>query len=161
MKTKISETNSQNSQNQSRSWSIMMKKIILSTFLALLTGLGFAYYLYNKPHQGISDETPAFSLNAETLVSEYDRDEKKANSKYLGKIVEVMGVIAEKTKDKKGNFNVTLQGPDLAGIGCEFEQKLQDKLTSLKEGQKVKIKGICTGVLMDVVLVDCVIENVD
>lgn len=154
-------TNSPLSQNQTRSSFTMMKKIILSTVLALLTGLGFAYYLYNKPHQGISDETPAFSLKAETLVSEYDRDEKKANAKYLGKIVEVQGVIAEKSKDKTGNYNVTLQGPDLAGIGCEFEQKAQNKLTSLKEGQEVKIKGICTGVLMDVVLVDCVIVNVD
>ena len=72
-----------------------------------------------------------------------------------------MGVIAEKTKDKKGNYNLTLQGPDLAGIGCEFENKLQNKLATLKEGQTIKVKGICTGILMDVVLVDCVIENVN
>ena len=88
-------------------------------------------------------------------------DEKKANAKYLGKIVEVSGIISEKTKDRIGNYNITLQGPDLAGIGCEFENKVQDKLANLKEGQEVKIKGICTGVLMDVVLVDCVIENND
>lgn len=149
------------SQNQKRSSTLMMKKIVLSTVLALSTGLGFAFYLYNKPHQGISNETPAFILKAETLVSEYDHDEKKANAKYLGKIVEVSGIVSEKTKDRTGNYNVTLQGPDLAGIGCEFENKVQDKLASLKEGQEVKIKGICTGVLMDVVLVDCVIENND
>lgn len=152
---------SQFSQNQKRSSTLMMKKIVLSTVLALSTGLGFAYYLYNKPHQGISNETPAFVLKAEALVSEYDLDEKKANAKYLGKIVEVSGIVSEKTKDRTGNYNVTLQGPDLAGIGCEFENKVQDKLASLKEGQEVKIKGICTGVLMDVVLVDCVIENND
>ena len=139
----------------------MMKKIILSTFMALFTGLGFAYYLYNKPHQGISDEIPAYSLNAEALVSEYDLDEKKANAKYLGKVVEVLGIISEKSKDKKGDYNITLQGPDLAGIGCEFEKTIQNKLVNLKEGQKIKVKGICTGILMDVVLVDCVVENID
>ena len=155
------KSTSQFSKNQKRTSTLMMKKIILSTVFALSTGLGFAYYLYTKPHQGISNETPAFVLKAETLVSEYDVDEKKANAKYLGKIVEVSGIISEKTKDRIGNYNITLQGPDLAGIGCEFENKVQDKLANLKEGQEVKIKGICTGVLMDVVLVDCVIENTD
>lgn len=152
---------SQFSQNQKRSSTLIMKKIVLSAVLALSTGLGFAYYLYNKPHQGISNEKAAFVLNAETLVNEYDLDEKKANAKYLGKIVEVSGIVSEKTKDRTGNYNITLQGPDLAGIGCEFENKVQTQLASLKEGQEVKIKGICTGVLMDVVLVDCVIENND
>ena len=136
-----------------------MKKIILSIFLALLSILGIAYYLYNKPHQGISNETPEYILDAETLVSEYNFDEKKANAKYLGKVVEVFGIISEKSKDKKGNYNIILQGPDLTGIGCEFEKTVENKLASLKEGQKIKIKGICAGVLMDVVLVDCVLEK--
>lgn len=137
----------------------MMKKIIWSMVLSLFTGLGFAYYLYNKPNRRISDETPAFILKAETLVSEYDVDEKKANAKYLGKVVEVFGIIAEKSKNEKGKYNITLQGSDLAGIGCEFEKNSQKELSILKEGQKIKIKGICTGVLMDVVLVDCVVTN--
>lgn len=125
--------------------------------LSLFTVLGFAYYLYNKPHQGISDKTPAFILLAETLVRDYELDEKKANAKYLGKVVEVFGIISEKSMNEKGIFNVTLQGSDLAGIGCEFEKKNQKELIILKEGQKIKIKGICAGVLMDVVLVDCVL----
>ena len=125
-------------------------------FLPMTKFIYLRFYLFNKPHQSIADETPAFSLDATTLVGEFDKDEKSANTKYLGKIIEVNGVVAEKLKDKNGNINVTLQGADLSGVGCEFEPNAQSSLASLKEGQEVKIKGICTGVLMDVVLVDCV-----
>ena len=62
-------------------------------------------------------------------------------------------------KDQKGNYNVTLQGPDIAGIGCEFEPAAQNYVRQIKEGQKVTIKGVCTGVLMDVVMVDCCIVS--
>jgi hypothetical protein len=137
----------------------MKKKIFLAFLIAFSTGVSFAFYLYNKPHESIAGDTPSFSVDAKTLVGDYDTDENKANARYLGKIVEVSGVISEKTKDKKGNYNITLQGPDLSGIGCEFEPKSQNILAGLKEGQVVKIKGICTGVLMDVVMVDCVYVN--
>ena len=142
--------------NKSRDLFSVKKILLLISILVVITGAGFAYYLYNKPHQSIADETPAFVMDANILIGEYDANEKNANAKYLGKIVEVKGIIAEKSKDSKGNFNVTLQGPDLAGIGCEFELNAQVSVAKLKEGQEVKIKGICTGVLMDVVMVDCV-----
>ena len=137
----------------------MKKILILTSVIALITGVAFAYYLFNKPHQSVSNETPAFTLDATALVNEYDSNEKKANSKYLGKIIEVKGIISEKSKNSEGHIYVTLQGPDLAGIGCEFEPKAQAHLSNLKEGQEVRIKGICSGVLMDVVMVDCSIVS--
>jgi hypothetical protein len=146
-------------QNRTGNLSPMLKKLIYTGIVILISGLGFGFYLYNKPHQGIENEHPAFRLSAAALISEYDNNEETANTKYLGKIVEVTGVIAEKSRDEKGIINVTLQGPDLAGVGCQFDPKAQDELAVVKEGQEVVIKGICTGVLMDVVLVDCVFEN--
>ncbi len=137
---------------------ITMKKILLlTTAIAMITGVAFAYYLYHKPHQSVSNETPAFTLDATSLVSEYDSNEKKANTKYLGKIIEVKGVVSEKSKNSAGQYCITLQGPDLAGIGCEFEPQAQSNVLQIKEGQEVCIKGICSGVLMDVVMVDCTV----
>jgi hypothetical protein len=156
---KVNSSNSPIAQNQSGNSSTMLKKIIYITLVVLISGLGFGFYLYNKPHQGIANEQPAFRLSAATLISDYDKNENLANTKYLGKVVEVKGVISEKSKDEKGNFNLTLQGPDLAGVGCQFDPKADEKFAMVKEGQEVVIKGLCTGVLMDVVLVDCVIEN--
>ena len=148
--------NSPSAQAQLLSSLTVKKKILIATVVSIMVAVAIVLFVVNKPHQSIADETPAFRLDAGTLVGDYDKDEKKANSKYLGKIVEVQGVIAEKLKDKNGNVNLTLQGPELSGVGCEFEPSAQKSVANLKEGQEVKIKGICTGVLMDVVLVDCV-----
>jgi hypothetical protein len=147
--------NSSTGQLSKRTLPSMKKVLIIAALVATTTGLGFGYYLYNKPHKSIAEETPAFVLDAHTLVTEYDANEKNANAKYLGKIIEVKGVVAEKLKDSQGNFNLTLQGPDIAGIGCQFDPNSVHTVAPIKEGQQVKIKGICTGVLMDVILVDC------
>jgi hypothetical protein len=133
------------------------KLILLIAAIGLVAGISIAYYLYNKPHQSVADETPAFIMDAPALVSEYDANEKLANQKYLGKIIEVHGIISEKLRDNTGKYNVTLQGADIAGIGCEFEPKAQQSVSKLKMGQQVTIKGICSGVLMDVVMVDCIV----
>lgn len=135
----------------------MKKKIIIVILVVFVSGVSYAYYLFNKKHVSVSEVKPAFTMDAHLLVSEYDSNEKTANSKYLGKVIEVQGVVAEKMKDQKGNYNVTLQGPDISGIGCEFEPAAQNYVMQIKEGQKVTIKGVCTGVLMDVVMVDCCI----
>lgn len=124
-----------------------------------LIGAAYGYYLFHKPHQSVSDLSPAFTLQSQMLVNSFEKDENAANKLYLGKIIEVSGIVSEKSKDEKGKLNITLQGADMAGIGCVFEQASQTKAATLAEGQKVTIKGICTGILLDVVLVDCVVTN--
>ena len=136
-----------------------MKRILLTASIFLTAAVAFGYYLFNKPHGSIIDETPVFVSEATALVNEYEGDENSANSKYLGKVIEVNGTISDKGIDEKGILNITLKGGDLAGIGCQFDKNFQSDAASLKSGEKVKIKGICTGILMDVVLVDCVISN--
>ena len=137
----------------------MKKKIFLVIGIAILSGAAYGFYLFNKPHQSPADVTPDFKLNSEALITAYEQDEKGANAKYLGKVVEVTGVVSEKTKDEKGKVSITLAGPDLAGIGCDFERNAAEKVSTLNVGDQVKIKGTCTGVLMDVVMVDCVVEQ--
>ena len=66
--------------NKNRHLITMKKILILTTAIAMITGVAFAYYLYHKPHQSVSNETPAFTLDATSLVSEYDSNEKKANT---------------------------------------------------------------------------------
>lgn len=135
----------------------MKKKIFLVLGLMILTGAAVGFYLFNKPHQSVSSATPDFKFVSAAIIGEFEKDETTANKKYLGKVVEVSGIIAEKTKDEQGKINVTIQGADIAGIGCVFEAAAQESASKLKEGEEVKIKGICTGILMDVVMVDCVV----
>jgi len=50
-------------------------------------------------------------------------------------------------------------GGDLAGVGCQLEKNTKSNMNKLIVGESVTIKGICTGILIDVVLVDCVITE--
>ncbi len=135
----------------------MKKKIFLALVLTVLGAAAFGFYLFNKPHQSIASDKPDFQLKSAAIIGEFETDENSANKKFNGKVIEVTGVVSEKTKDAQGKLNVTLQGEDIAGIGCVFEPAAQAKAATLSEGQEVKIKGVCTGILMDVVMVDCVV----
>ncbi len=138
----------------------MKKKIFLAIGLMALAGVAFGIYLFNKPHQSVLNEKPDFQVESSEIINEFEKNEDAANKKFNGKVVEVVGVVSEKSKDEQGKLNITLQGQDIAGIGCVFEKAAQSKAATLAEGQEVKIKGICTGILMDVVMVDCVVvEN--
>ena len=137
----------------------MKKKILAGLLLVIASCVAYGLYLYYKPHQSVANETPAFQIEAAALAGEYELNEKLADSKYLGKVVEVRGIISEKIIDQNGKIMVTLAGQDLAGVGCEFEKNALSDATGLKEGDRVTIKGICTGALMDVVLVDCVVSK--
>lgn len=132
-----------------------MKKIFRIAIIIILTAISIAamgIHLFSKPHQGIRNETPVLSINSSLLVADFENNENVANSKYLGKIIEVTGMITE-----KDSASVILKANDLAGVNCAMDKNYS--ISTLREGQQVKIKGICTGVLTDVVLVDCVIEN--
>ena len=137
----------------------MKKKALLAILLLGIAGVSIGVYMFYKPHQSILNEKPAFTASAADFAGEYEKGEKEANAKYLGKIIEVEGVVSEKSLDEKGMLNVTLQGIDLSGVSCVFDKKHQNNVMKYKEGDKIKVKGICTGVLMDVVLVDCVLTE--
>ncbi len=137
----------------------MKRKIIIIVLVIIAGGIATGAYLFNKPRQSVMDVDPAYRLSASTLVSEFEQDEAKSNEKYLGKVIEVSGIIDASNIDEKGILNVTLRGGDLGGVGCQFESSKKSQTNKLTTGQSVMIKGICTGILIDVVLVDCVING--
>jgi hypothetical protein len=56
-----------------------MKKLVLFGIVALVVGLGVAYYLWNKPHRDIASEDAAFALTADELFDAFEADETAAN----------------------------------------------------------------------------------
>ncbi len=137
----------------------MKRKILISVLLIILAAIATGVYLFNKPRQSIMNATAEASLNASALVAEYEQDEAKSNKLYLGKVIEVTGIVDASSIDQTGNINVTLRGGDLAGVGCQLEKNTKSNMNKLIVGESVTIKGICTGILIDVVLVDCVITE--
>ena len=131
-----------------------MKKIIVLIMILAVGAASFGFYYYNKPRTGVVGLKPAHSLTASALFDSYAADENASNAKYLGKVIEVSGTITSVETDDRGTMNITLDaGNEMSAVNCQIEK--QDNMPDVSKGNAVVIKGICSGLLLDVVLVDC------
>lgn len=110
-----------------------------------------AVRMYNQPHRTIDAQEADFSVSASHLINAFSSDEATANDKYVGKVLEVRGKVRERFHD--GNTMVVVLGDSShsAGVSFSFQQDNIDS-AGLKKGQPVAIKGICNGMLFDVVM---------
>ena len=134
-----------------------MKKIIYAGLFLLLIGVIVGYMMYNKPHQNILKAKTDFKMQASDLYGDFETDEKAANGKYLDKIIEISGIIQEVKTDGNGITSITLDaGGLMGGVICQLDEWSEHTDNNFQKGQNITFKGVCTGMLMDVVLVRCV-----
>ncbi|MBT8190040.1 MAG: hypothetical protein HKN67_09505 [Saprospiraceae bacterium] len=136
-----------------------MKKFI-KIILFLIVVLLVAYFVVlNLPKSSVKNKDADFKLSATELYNAFEANEKKSNKLYIGKTVEVKGKFLTQNKDNQGATVVIMDGGgSLGGVLCTLEQGQESKLSEIKQGDEITIKGMCTGLLMDVVLNKCVIQ---
>ncbi len=124
--------------------------------LILLCLAVWAVYEYEKPHTGAEDKTTNIFIDASGLYNDFSKNETNANAKYLDKIIEVTGIVDD-VQNTNGALVIMLNANQMTGgISCKM---FDSKNNFLKKGDKITIKGKCSGFLSDVNLVDCVIKN--
>lgn len=133
----------------------MAKRILFLVLLIAFTGGSwYAWREYNRTAEPTSKMEAAETLEAGALLAAYASDENAANARFNGKVVLVTGTVREVSPPAGGMVTVVLEtGDALAGVACEFTQA--ELPPSLGAGSTVRIKGQCTGLLMDVVLNRC------
>lgn len=135
------------------------KAIVLLIAGALLIGVGFGIKEYNREVESTADLAVDIQISASDLFNQYQADETSANNNYLDKTIEVTGTVRELVTGDSGELQLVLESDDmLFGIICQFEGDASAQLNNLSAGNQVVVKGICTGLLMDVVLKNCVIQ---
>ncbi len=92
------------------------------------------------------------------LYSEFQKAENLANQKWVGKVIEVTGRIAS-VADAGNYVSVNLRATAEGGINCSIMKKDLNPGDKLLIGDSIDIKGKCTGFLMDVNLVDCIVKK--
>jgi len=128
-------------------------------FAGLLIGLSAVYYVFNMPRRDLSKEKAIYQMEASQLVADFKKDENGATTKYLDKAISVSGEIkAIRTLD---NHSVVFSLEDaMEGVSCTVDSaetvKNKARLEELKVGSKASFKGRCSGMLMDVQLINCV-----
>ena len=136
-----------------------MKKAIFGIGAIILVAAVYGIYQYYKPHKNIKTAKEDIEVTAPNLYAEYTEHEGKANEKYLNKLILISGVIAYISVDNSENVNIYLNvGTEgIGSVSCNFNPSDGAKALNYSVGNQVKIKGICAGYAMDVVLNKCVI----
>lgn len=116
-------------------------------------------WIFRKAPDSVGSQKAAYEISSIELVKAFELDETTANTRFLDKVILVSGTISSIIENKAAQkISVTLKETgDMSGVICEFTSENVD-LKTLKVGNKVKIKGRCTGYLLDVVLIKCTFD---
>lgn len=128
--------------------------------MLLLIGLlaaGAYYYAFifsRNNHREVQNEQ-SIHIGAEMLASQFSADETQANTRYLDKALAVKGIVLETGVNNEGKTTLLLQGDttSLTHVFCTFTGQIPTP-ARLSE---VTVKGICTGLLSDVIVVDALL----
>lgn len=101
-------------------------------------------------------------LELDEMLADYKGNEVAADKKYKGKFVEISGVAREIKKDITDDTYIEVgvdnEAFSIPNVHCELGKKGEDEAAKLKKGQKITVRGIVTGLMMDVQLKDCEVQ---
>ncbi|NKI27544.1 hypothetical protein HCG49_13320 [Arenibacter sp. 6A1] len=133
--------------------------VVLSFIVLAVLALGISLYLYNKPHVNIEKSEPEYFLTAQELITEYQKHEIETDKKYSERILQVKGQINEISINKDKSVIVLKPTGEVSSVICHMLPVENTKLLKLEKGDMVTIKGKCTGYLLDVIMVRCILEE--
>jgi hypothetical protein len=116
-------------------------KYIILIFLAIIAvAVVIAYRIWNKPHTDIRD-ADAVKTTSTALYGILSKN-GSGSAIYLNKVVEVSGVISSVSKNEQ-NQQIILLKTNVSGgsVNCTMEKKVN----SMKPGDTIVLKGICSG----------------
>ena len=132
----------------------MNKKYLITAAILLLLIIIWGLYQFNRPHTSTAGLHADYSLTAVELFDNFQKDEAAANKKYLGKVIEIRGMISS-IQTGANNISILMEASPAGGVNCSCSNDGAGSFRNLKKGDTLTIKGRCTGFLMDVNLVDC------
>jgi hypothetical protein len=132
-----------------------MKKLLYLIITLFIIAIIAYFVVMNMPKASIKGNDAAYTISAVELYADFEKNENQANKKYIGKTIIIEGIISEIDTDKNGATVLFINSADaMNGILCTLEPGQKG---DFKENQSIKVKGLCTGFLQDVVLNKCVI----
>lgn len=128
-----------------------MKKALIAFGAILIVSILVGYYMYNKPVASTESAKAEQTVTATELITAYEAGEEKANESYLGKVVQVSGVVSSITEEHGKKKVILDTGNPMSMVICEMESETD--MTGVTTGKETALKGVCSGYLSDVILV--------
>ena len=139
-----------------------MKKsrAFLIVSLILLTGILYVYREYNRGNKVLSEVEPAIKISAHDISSSFAQSDSLSNSKFLGKVIEIEGVV-KNIEMPDSNISVIIMSGnnEMSSVRCTMDSSLHSKAISIEIGTAATLKGICTGYNADELLGSDVLMN--
>lgn len=135
--------------------SLILLVILVIIFIAVVV---VWKYVFKNAEVSVGSKKAEIRIEAAVLVKEYENDEETANSKYLGKIIEVSGTVNSINEDEQGVSVYLKNKDDISGVMCTFDKNTEN-IKRINTGDQATIKGVCDGYLMDVKLNKCSTEK--
>lgn len=137
-------------------WMFIVTSILILGILGALLGYKF---IYNKPHRNYETASVDYAISCEALFAEFINSRAEAENKYNGKVLEINGILSVvENPDSLSIVVFALQEGIFGdeGIRCTLLSNYRDKTKSLQAGDRVTIKGYCTGYNdTDIILEKC------
>jgi hypothetical protein len=136
----------------------LIRNLLIAAVICGAIGGIIGLYFYNKKDPNLAKVKPDYVIDVSSLVNEFNRDENIASAKYVDKVLEVTGAILAIEPTSDSTMNITLSAENqMTGVICSFKDIRDPASLNLSEGKEITIRGVCSGMLMDVLLNNCAI----
>ena len=136
------------------------RNILLGVLVVIIIGGVYGYTEYMRKPADLAGAKADIAVSSSQLFAEYAKDEKAANAKYFNKVISVRGVLKSVDKDHSGGVSLSLDAGDpMSGVACELDARHVADADRVHTGDTVKITGTCAGLLTDVVLNRCSVDQ--
>ena len=121
------------------------KKILIGILVLAVAVAGTAWYVFTEKFTDTAERNAAYTVNAMDLIKEFEKNDSLANKKYTEQIITVNGTVsAIETADTTANIKFVDTATN-SYIIFAFQQQHLAEAKQVKEGDKVSIKGSCSG----------------
>ena len=118
-------------------------RIIIAVLLVAAAAGVYAWKEFNRKNKDLTGVNADHSVQAVAWINEFTNNDTAANTKYLGKVVAVEGMVKQIEKDEEGKYTVVLgDTAEMSSVRCSMDSTHATDATSLRKGESVKVKGI-------------------
>ncbi len=130
----------------------MKKKFAIGLLILVIVLIPVIWYIFTLTFDDTADLKPDYNVQALSLISEFEQNEKGANAKYVEKLVEVTGSVSAIEKaDSTANIKMIDEASGSYLIFA-FQPDQKNAINKLKTGQNVIIRGSCSGAVYSEIL---------
>jgi len=123
----------------------LLKKIGLFFLIILIVSAAWLWYVLTEKYADTSQITPSYSMTALDLIHEFEKNDSLANKKYAEKIMVVSGEVSE-VEGVDSTVNIKMADSTSGSyVIFAFQPQHFGLAKKIKLGEKVSIKGSCSG----------------